>query len=73
VTSAIVVKRLIDGTTAHPVFTNLSTPSGSGSEITFGDVTVDTPSAGERAATSNYLHQVVLNNSFYIRQLDFGR
>jgi hypothetical protein len=68
-----VVSELINGTSGSPVFTNLSTPSGSGSEITFGDVTVDVPSAGARVGHSSYLHQVVINNSFYLRNLDFGQ
>lgn len=71
--SAVVVSRVLNGTSSKPVFTNLATPSGSGSEITYGNVTIDTPSGGERASTSTYTHQVVLSNAFYIRQLDFGR
>lgn len=69
----VVVKRVINGTSSSSVFTNLATPSGSGSEITFGDVTIDTPAAGERATVSTYKHQVVLSNAFYIRQLDFAQ
>ena len=54
------------------VFTGLETPSGSGTEPTLGNVTIRTPGKGG-LSTGNYKHQVVISNSFYLRQLDYGR
>ena len=74
-TGVTVVKRVLNNTTSDPsdpVFTGLATPSTSGAQPTFGQITIKTPSSGE-LVKHIYNHQVVLSNSFWMRQLDFGR
>lgn len=74
-TSSVVVSRLLNGSSSDPndpVFQSLSTPSSSGTRPTYGQIVIRTPSKGTRTQ-SNYTHQVVLNESFYMRQLDYGR
>jgi prepilin-type N-terminal cleavage/methylation domain-containing protein len=78
--SSVVIPRVEDGTSSdanESVFSSLSKPQGSASAFgpTYGVVTIRTPSSGDRQAfkSSNYNHDVVLTDSFYMRQLDFGR
>ena len=77
VTGTIVVQRVANNTTADPsdpVFTNLSAPSGSGSQPTFGDAMIKSPSSGSlTASASAYTHLVTLTDAFYMANLDFGR
>lgn len=73
--SGVVVSRLLNGSSSDPneaVFQGLSTPSSSGSRPTYGQIVVKTPGKGSRTQSS-YHHQVVLDESFYMRQLDYGR
>lgn len=77
-TSAVVVPRVLQGTSADPndhVFSGLTNPQGSAFGPTYGQITIRTDSRGERHPFlgSNYNHDVVLSESFYLRQLDFGR
>lgn len=75
--SSVVVGRVLNNSASDPndpVFTNLSNVSGSGSAArpTFGQIVVKIPGKGTRKQSS-YTYQNVLSDSFYIRQLDFGR
>ncbi len=76
--SSVVVPRVINRTASDPndyVFTGLTSPQGTTYGPTYGAATIRTPSAGNNTAFKydNYTHDVVLSDSFYIRQLDFGR
>jgi type II secretory pathway pseudopilin PulG len=81
VTSTIVVPRLLNGmacsgaVSTDCIFTNLTNPQGSTYGPTYATLTIRTASRGERQPfkSSNYNHDVVLSESVYMRQLDFGR
>jgi len=71
------IVRLDDGTKASKVF-NLSDPgkTGGGERPSYGQITVETPAAGERVTVKNqhlYTYQVLLKDSFYMRNLDFAQ
>ena len=69
--SKVAIDRLINGTAADPVFSDLSSPAGAASRPSYGKATVKTPGRGER--TTGYRHEVVLTDSFHIRNLDLAR
>jgi prepilin-type N-terminal cleavage/methylation domain-containing protein len=75
----VVVSRVINRTAGDPsdyVFESLSSPQETGHGPTYGTVKINTPSRGEAPAVTgsgSYNHDLVLTDSFYIRQLDFGR
>lgn len=76
--SRVVVGQVLNETASDPrdpVFGALTDPQGSSVGPTFGTITIRTPSRGQRQAfkNSNYRHDVQLSESFYMRQLDFGR
>ena len=70
------ILRLDDGTKTAKVF-KLTDPSGTGNgRPTYGQITVETPASGERVTVKNthlYSYQVLLKDSFYMRNLDFGQ
>jgi type II secretory pathway pseudopilin PulG len=66
----IAIPRLSNGTAADPVFTNLSSPNGTGGGPTYGQATIKTPGAGER--TTGYAHQLVLSDGFWMRNRDIA-
>ncbi len=69
--SRVAIDRLVNGTVADPVFTELSSPAGPASRPSYGQATIKTPGRGER--TTGYRHQVVLSDAFHIRNLDLAR
>lgn len=86
VTSTLVIPRLANGmacpapvttppTPTDCIFTNMTNPQGSTYGPTYVTLTIRSASRGERQAfnSSNYNHDVVLSESIYMRQLDFGR
>ena len=68
--TTVAIPRVSNGTAADPVFTDLSSPNGTGGGPTYGRVTIKTPGAGER--TTGYLHQLVLSDGFYLRNRDLA-
>jgi type II secretory pathway pseudopilin PulG len=75
VTPQVIVPRVMNETSSDPsdpVFKGLATPTGSGSQPTFGEVTIHTPGKGGYSAKS-YGNQVVISDSFYLRNLDIAR
>jgi prepilin-type N-terminal cleavage/methylation domain-containing protein len=77
--SSVVISRVLNHTASDPtdyVFENLSSPQGTAYGPTYGTVKIDTPSRGEAPAVTgsgSYNHDLTFDDSFYIRQLDFGR
>ena len=74
-TSSVAISRVLNGSSSDPndaVFQKLATPSGSGSRPTYGQIVVETPGGGSLKNTQ-YKHQVVFDEAFYMRQLDYGR
>ena len=80
-TATLVIPRLTNGTscsgtsTTDCIFTNLTNSTGSTSlPPTTATITIRTNSRGERQPfkSSNYNHDVVLGETVYMRQLDFG-
>ncbi len=69
--SRVAIDRLINGTAADPVFSDLSSPAGAASRPSYGQATIKTPGRGER--TTGYRHQVVLTDAFHVRNLDLAR
>jgi len=75
VSPSIFVPRVVNGTASDPsdpVFTNISTPSGSSTHPSFVDISIKTPSKGE-LTTSNYKGNITISDGVWLRQLDFGR
>jgi len=68
----VVIPRIINGTAGAPVF-ELKAPHG-GSTPTYGEVSIETPSAGERAgnAADNFKYAITLHDSFTLRNLTLG-
>lgn len=75
VTPTVAIPRVVNQTSSDPndpVFTNLASPGGSSaSPVTYGELTVKAPGSGER--TIGHRQDIVLNDSFYMPELDFGR
>jgi Tfp pilus assembly protein PilV len=74
--SSVVLPRIVNNTTADPedpVFTGLKSGAGLGSTWTWGQVTIKTPTGGERTGPATYYKSyVTLSDSFYMYQLDYG-
>jgi hypothetical protein len=77
--SSVVISRVINRTASDPsgyVFAHLESHQATAYGPTYGTVTIRTPGRGEGSAATGaatYTYDVVLRDSFYIRQLDFGR
>ncbi len=74
ITAEVMVPRVLNETSADasdPAFKSLSYPSGSAFP-TYGEIVIHTPSKGGQS-NSNYAHQVEIKNSFFIRDLEFGK
>ena len=67
-TTTLAFARVTNGTSVDPVFTNLSSPSGTTGGPTYGQVTIKTPGSGE--STTGYQHLFVLSDAFYMRNRD---
>ena len=77
-TSLAVVPRVINRTSSDAsdyVFTHLTEVQKNGHGDTYGNVTVHTPGRGEGSSSTIgiYKYALTLTDSFYLRQLDFGR
>jgi len=68
----VVIPRVINATAGAPAF-ELKAPHG-GSTPTYGEVSIETPSAGERAgnAADNFKYAITLHDSFTLRNLTLG-
>jgi prepilin-type N-terminal cleavage/methylation domain-containing protein len=71
-----IIRRVINETAADkpdPVFQKLAVAGDvkTGTEPTYGEIVLHITGKGE-VSTSNYKHQLQLNDSFYLPNLDFG-
>lgn len=74
ITGEVIVPRVLNETSADssdPVFKALTYPA-SAKFPTYGEIAIHTPSKGG-LNTSNYSHQVVIADSFFLRDLEFGK
>ena len=74
--ATVTIPRVLNGTISAPVFTLESPSKTGGGRPTYGSVSIETPSAGERAGyvnTKNYSYSITLSDSFYMRNLDFAQ